>query len=295
MRDDASSFTAAWVAACRGASDLLPEDARLVEDAYGLAFAGPIYERVARVGRAAPALTRSVLPFTGPLIQSMLWMQLRTRALDDHLRAFVAAGGAAVVLLGAGLDARAHRLNLAGVRFFEVDHPATQRRKVEVVRHVHSGAAAANVTYLPWHFERQPLSELPFALRSAGLADGQAVFTIWEGVTMYLEEPVIDASVAAIRAYSPPGSALALTYFDPENLLQKSAWNHLVKTVVARAGEPFRFGWRTGTFEPWMAARGFTVESDRTDVELSRALMSGRYAPLLGKRGGHVALVRPRG
>ena len=70
---------------------------------------------------------------------------LRTVAIDATGRAAIADGATQLVILGAGYDGRAWRMSeLAGVRVFEVDHPATQRRsrssldsKVASLRQVH--------------------------------------------------------------------------------------------------------------------------------------------------------------
>ncbi|MGZ3565480.1 MAG: class I SAM-dependent methyltransferase, partial [Gemmatimonadaceae bacterium] len=54
-------------------------------------------------------------------------MALRTSTIDAAMRAAVSRGTKQIVILGAGLDGRAWRMNeLAGLRVFEVDHPATQ-------------------------------------------------------------------------------------------------------------------------------------------------------------------------
>ena len=57
-------------------------------------------------------------------------VKTRTRYFDDMLDAQIAAGIGQVVILGAGLDTRAHRLEcLEGADVYEVDHPSTQRGK----------------------------------------------------------------------------------------------------------------------------------------------------------------------
>src|SRR4051794_26490410 len=96
---------------------------------------GPAAARALQVLQRAPALSGRLLPLTGPLYWGTLYMQVRTRVIDDMLRAFVADGGRQVLLLGAGYDSRARRFGdeLRGVTFFEVDHPATQEHKRRVL------------------------------------------------------------------------------------------------------------------------------------------------------------------
>jgi methyltransferase (TIGR00027 family) len=284
------------VAACRSLGALLPASAQLVHDPFGMEFLGERTARAVAILQAAPPVGRALLHASGPLLTSVLYMQTRTRVLDDALRAFTAAGGRQVVLLGAGYDCRAARFahELAGVPMtvFEVDHPATQAHKRRVLDRI--GPASLSVEYLPWNFERQPLSELADALAAHGHQRGQQTLTIWEGVAMYLTEPAVDATVAAVRAYAAPGSPFAFTYFTPE-LLAKH-WGHagVLKRLVAHAGEPFRFGWTPAALPGWLDARGFALDWDRDFGDVARELLApsaARHVPIAGRR---CALARPR-
>ena len=71
----------------------------------------------------------------------------------------VNAGATQLVVLGAGLDTLAYRTPLAaGLRIFEVDFPATQARKREML----AAAAIAvpeTLTYVGVDFERETLAE----------------------------------------------------------------------------------------------------------------------------------------
>jgi methyltransferase (TIGR00027 family) len=270
MRDDAPSRTAQWVAAARGMGRLLPEAIRLADDPYGLAFASPgIARMVDRTAETRPARAEKIAHVPG-LSVWIVYMQVRTRLLDDALRAFVAGGGRQVVLLGAGYDCRALRLpELAGARVFEVDHPATQSHKRTVLDRL---AAASPASYLAWDFETHPMDDLPGALGDAGLDLAAPTATIWEGVTMYLTEAVIDAPLRAIAAWSAPGSVLGMTYMT-RTRLRRSIALRAVQAVVSRIGEPFRFGWDPDELPPYLAARGFTLDSDVGTVEAAQRLL----------------------
>jgi hypothetical protein len=58
----------------------------------------------------------------------------RTRFFDGRVLAAISAGTGQVVILGAGYDDRALRFRSPGVRFFELDHPATQADKARRLR-----------------------------------------------------------------------------------------------------------------------------------------------------------------
>src|SRR5205085_11696149 len=120
--------------------------------------------RVPGIGRAVPALVDRRSP------GSRLAVVVRTRFIDDALREGLAAGLDQVVLLGAGFDARAHRIaGIERVRVFEVDHPDTQAAKRERVRR-RFGGEPRHVAYVPVDFDRQDLAT---ELAAAGFqADG---------------------------------------------------------------------------------------------------------------------------
>src|SRR5262249_2931414 len=152
------SRTAEIVAFARSIAKKLPRDAQLADDPYGALFAGPAASLFAE---------RSPSVFTIPLWPLTLYMQVRTRAIDDVLRGFLDGGGRQVMILGAGYDCRAARFaaELAGARLYEVDHSATQARKRAILDQ-HGVDAAAS--YLPFDFETRPLAELPSALAAIG-------------------------------------------------------------------------------------------------------------------------------
>ncbi|HEX5059497.1 MAG TPA: SAM-dependent methyltransferase, partial [Kofleriaceae bacterium] len=187
------------------------------------------------------------------------------------LRAFVAAGGKQLVLLGAGFDCRALRLpELADVRVLEVDHPATQARKRSVLDQI---GAHSHATYVAWDFEGRAMEDLPDILDEAGLEVALPVFTIWEGVTMYLTEPAIDSSLRAIRAFGGPGSQLALTYFAKSRIEKPSLITRAMAAVVATFGEPWKFGWTPEELPDYLADRGFSLMRDVAMSEAARELL----------------------
>ena len=272
MREDSPSRTAAFVAAARQLGQLLPENVRLVDDPYGAAFASPL------VGRWLGAKTDSLRPLaTMPgMRQWILYMQVRTRVIDDALRAWLAGGGAQVVLLGAGYDCRALRLpELADARVLEVDHPATQARKRSVLDQIGARSPADDVT---WDFESRAMEDLPDVLAEAGLDVAAPVFTIWEGVTMYLTEAAIDSSLRAIRAWSAPGSQLAMTYFAKSRIAQPTLMTRAMKAVVATFGEPWKFGWTPDELPDYLAGRNWSLVRDVAMSEAARELLPADLA-----------------
>lgn len=290
MKTDQPSFTAAYVAAARALGALLPAAARLSEDPFGARFAGAsIVNLVHRLERAPGIVRRAALAVPG-VRDNVLWQQIRTRVLDDELLAFTRGGGRQVLLLGAGFDCRAARFAsaLRGSTVFEVDYPATQTKKRAVLRKL--GASSARVAYLPWDFEGDRMGDLPARLAEHGHDRALPTLTLWEGVTMYLTPAAIDATVAAVRALSCPGSRLAFTYLDREVLERPPLRRRLAGRFVARVGEPFRFGWDPASLPAWLTARGFSLQSDNEAVTLAERLLPREYSRALGGGGRHIAV-----
>jgi methyltransferase (TIGR00027 family) len=272
MKEGTPSRTAAWVALARGLAHSLPPQARLADDPYGEAF-----EDGART-RLQCVLDRVGLPvhrFPG-VTPWILYMQVRTRVIDDAVRAFVRAGGRQLVLLGAGYDTRALRLpELADTRVFEIDHPATQGHKRDVLDRL---GARSPSRYVTWHFEQRPMSELTGALAELGHDRDARTLTIWEGVTMYLTEPAIDTSLRAIRDWSAPGSRLSMTYFARNRIDRPSLATRAVQAIVSRVGEPWKWGWNPDQLPAYLGDRGFELVDDVTTADAARALLPAAFA-----------------
>ena len=96
------------------------------------------------------------------------------------------------------------------LRVFEVDHPATQQWKRELLQRNHI-AIPESVTYTPVDFERQ---SLPAQLGDAGFNFQAPAFFAWLGVVPYLTLEAFRATlsfVCAQRAWKRPDSGLRAT------------------------------------------------------------------------------------
>ena len=109
----------------------------------------------------------------------------RSRIAEDALNVAVNTGASQLVVLGAGLDTLAYRTPLAGcLRMFEVDHPATQERKREMLAKA-AIAVPDTLSFVAIDFERETLAEV---LQSAGFNAAERSFFSWLGVVPYLTE-----------------------------------------------------------------------------------------------------------
>ncbi|WP_405613811.1 class I SAM-dependent methyltransferase [Streptomyces sp. NBC_01508] len=141
---------------------------------------------------------------------------LRTRVLDDFLLRSVHEGGARqVVLLGAGLDSRAFRLDWpTGRVIFEIDQEEVLAFKHQVLGGLSATPKAARVT-------------VPIDLRAdwAGALTGAgfdpAAPTVWlaEGLLFYLPGTAETYLIDTVHRLSAGGSALAYEVKLEKNLL----------------------------------------------------------------------------
>ena len=189
------STTAVGVAMIRASETTRPDP--LFTDPLASAF-------VAASGWMPPVATPERQARATALVE---WIRVRTRFLDDLVRDACAHGCAQVVILAAGLDARAFRLGLArGVRLFEIDLPGILEFKQGVVDgggHVPSCArivVPADLTG-PW----------TTALVDAGF--DPAAPTVWlaEGLLVYLTRDQNEHLLDAVSELAAPGSRLGVT------------------------------------------------------------------------------------
>jgi len=185
----------------------------------------------------------------------------RTVAIDDATRAGAAAQ---VVILGAGLDGRAWRLEMPGATFFEVDHPASQEDK----RDRATSLTGTPPTYVPVDFAHDVLTA---ALAAAGHRADRPTTWIWEGVVPYLTREEVAATVAAVAAGSAAGSLLIVNYQLPTVI--GDAVRKVIGLLAGRqnpwAAEPWLSAWSVRAMAGLLTRHGFAVRSDQDLLEIA--------------------------
>ncbi|MET9805762.1 class I SAM-dependent methyltransferase [Streptomyces halstedii] len=131
---------------------------------------------------------------------------LRTRVLDDFLLRAAHAGGARqVVLLGAGLDSRAFRLDWPpGCAVFEIDREGVLAFKDQVLGGLSATAKAARVP-IPIDLR----ADWADALTDSGFDPGAPSVWLAEGLLFYLPVTAETYLVDTVDRLSAGGSALA--------------------------------------------------------------------------------------
>ncbi|MCC6643994.1 MAG: class I SAM-dependent methyltransferase [Polyangiaceae bacterium] len=230
MRAGHASRTARWVAGLRAAAAGLSGARAAARDDVALSLlprrVAALARRVRRGGTPGYlALDALTLGLTSDVV-------LRTLRLDDVVTAGVVRGVRQIVLLGAGYDARAYRMEgVEQATFFEVDFPDTQAdKRARLAGHA---ARAREVRHVGVDFLTQTIDA---ALLDAGLDRGAPSVFLWEGVTMYLPPDARRATIAAVARCAAPGSDLALTYSRREDVSRPLlGFAHLASHAI---GEP---------------------------------------------------------
>ena len=173
------------------------------------------------------------------------------------------------------------------MRVLEVDHPATQSRKRAVLDRL---GARSPAEYVTWDFESRAMDDLTDVLDEAGLDVKAPVFTIWEGVTMYLTEPAIDASLRAIRVVERARLAARAHLLRQAAHHTPSLMTRAMMAVVATFGEPWKFGWAPEELPGYLEARDFSLIRDVAIPDAAKELLPRQLAALVSNPNRRFAL-----
>jgi methyltransferase (TIGR00027 family) len=264
MRAGNRSRTSDWVAGLRALYTEAPAELAVLDD--------PIAERLLPTGlrwfvrgaSRAPFGVRVAHRAIGSLSLGLSFgVPLRTAAIDDAVHRSVDEGVRQLVVLGAGLDARAWRMpRLRDVTVFEIDHPDTQVYKREQTQDL--VPLARDVRFCAIDFERDTIGQV---LGQAGFVQKEPAIWIWEGVTMYLTPESVTATLDAIGGLAAVSSRVAITYLPTD---YAAPWVRTVTEVGGRLiGEAVRCVLDPRELAEELNQRGFLRENDTSAIEWS--------------------------
>jgi methyltransferase (TIGR00027 family) len=197
MNKNSASHTAVYVAATRAIESEKPAGERICYDPLAKKFIGPF------------TYLRFKLRF---VFRKGNKGGLQRYFLFRCLRKCIDSGITQLVVLGAGLDSRAYRSEVQerGIRTFEVDRPATQTKKIRLVRKIFR-KIPPNVVFVPVDFVTETLDKL----LAYGYDPSAKTFFLWEGVTYYLNAEAVDSILTWVRSHAAVGSAILFDYKYP--------------------------------------------------------------------------------
>jgi methyltransferase (TIGR00027 family) len=204
-----------------------------------------------------PEAQRRLCDGMRPIAASQMRPQIaaRTRFFDDQVLGAVSRGVRQVVVCGAGYDDRALRFRAGGVRFFELDHRATQADKAWRLRRARLDTAGLTLVTADFRVD-----DVPVALAAAGQDRARATLFLCEGLLVYLDEPAILRLLGDLAARAAPGSTLAASL-----AVHRAGADSPAVVAAANARR------RDGRHEPWRTI-----------------LPADAHLALLGQAGWHV-------
>ncbi len=266
MRDEVPSRTARKVAlnvvslgSRPGMEEVLP--AGIVEATAKLLVAS------GAVGRGAVRFSRSRLAVG--LYRLFDWIMPGQFEAFAHRKAFcerqvregIAAGAEQVLVLGAGYDTLGWRLapELPGVRFFEIDHPATAQLKA---RGIEVMAARDNLRLIAVDLGRRELGDVLGAERAWEPASASVI--VAEGLLMYLPPAAVEALFQQCARVSGNGSRMVFTHAGTSADGRPDAGPHtgLTLWLLEAGGEPWLWSIRPGELGPFLEDNGWALASE---------------------------------
>jgi methyltransferase (TIGR00027 family) len=283
MMENQPSATAQRVAIRRAAHQLL-DDPKVLDDPLALRIIG---KEGALTLHSNPQHFESA-PFSSYL---RAFVAARSRCAEEELALRVQRGVSQYVILGAGLDTFAYRNPYpeSTLHVFEVDHPATQIWKRARLRETGIVVPPA-LTFAPVDFETQTLKE---GLQGAGYTPDRGTFFSWLGVTEYLTNEVVMATLRFI-ASAPVGSGVVFDYMISPSLLtpaQRSRFDALAQRV-ASAGEPWQAFYEPAQLTRDLQAMGFRYVEDSGPEEINARYFKDRKDGLRVGSLSHVMKAR---
>jgi methyltransferase (TIGR00027 family) len=263
MEEGRPSFTAEIGAVIRAIETEKPEGERLCYDPLARGFVG----KTNRIIGITPVLRKLALWYLEQKHPFVLdCIPARTRYIDEYVNECIDDGIEQLIILGAGYDSRAYRIEkLKGkVTVFEVDHPATQNRKIEQVKKM-LGSLPSDVVYVPIDFNKEELSQK--MLQSGYDANKKSLF-IWEGVTPHLTAEAVDGTLHFVATNSAPGSSIIFNYIlksvvdgtcqvEGAAVIREAFSRGGITDFSSSQGDRLRFGIEEGTIEAFLSERGF--------------------------------------
>lgn len=279
LRSEGPSRTA-WSAACHRGVHQVIEAGRIFADPLALTVLGDDAAAVVEHAREQPRRR--------PM---RIFIATRHRVAEDALARDVAGGTRQVVVLGAGLDTLAYRspFGANGVRVFEVDHPATQEWKRDLLRRT-GIPVPETAAYVPVDFETQDLAD---RLIRSGVDLDRPVFFLWLGVVPYLTTAAVWQTLGTVARV--PNATVAFDYANPVDQLSAELQEaHTRRAESVRAlGEPWLSYFDTPALHADLEMAGLRVVEDVGPTDIAVRFF-GAPPDSPQRPGGHVLVATRR-
>ena len=213
----------------------------------------------------------------------------RTRFIDDLIEKSAKEGIEQYVILGAGYDSRANRLNLTpSLKIFEVDQPEVSDIKLSKLPK--DLPNLENITYVNVDFSYQSLSE---QLLTAGFDQTKSTIFTLEGVSQYITKEAVSSTIQELSSITKDARSIFFMSYvdellnkDPAACFGKGYPNpskkaNLIQNLSAKVGEPWISFYRAEEVESILEENGYLMKENVTLEDLNSLYFSpvGRALP----------------
>ena len=206
----------------------------------------------------------------------------RTKFIDELIQKSAVNGTEQYVILGAGYDSRAHRLELpSSLKIFEVDQPEVSDNKLAKLPKELPNSD--NVTYVNIDFSYQSLTE---QLIGAGFDQKKSTIFTLEGVSQYITKEAVSSTIKELASLTrDTNSIFFMSYVDelldknPEACFGEGYPNpakkaSLIKGLSAKVGEPWISFYNGSEIEDLLSQNGYSIEENVTLEDLNSLYFS---------------------
>ena len=206
----------------------------------------------------------------------------RTKFIDELIEKSAVNGTEQYVILGAGYDSRAHRLELpSSLKIFEVDQPEVSDNKLAKLPKQLPNSD--NVTYVNIDFSYQSLTE---QLIGAGFDQKKSTIFTLEGVSQYITKEAVSSTIKELASLTrDTNSIFFMSYVDelldknPEACFGEGYPNpakkaSLIKGLSAKVGEPWISFYNGAEIEDLLSQNGYSIEENVTLEDLNSLYFS---------------------
>jgi len=270
LRRSGPSRMAEGIAIHRFMESTKPEGERICHDPYAIHFISPetmeTYKDPSKA-KAAHERYERLFPGLGNSIRA------RVRYFDDFIKTAIEGGLEQLIILGAGYDTRAYRIEgIKGkVMVFEVDRPETLKAKMEKIKEIF-GSLPDHVVYVPVDFRVERLGQ---RLTDCGYNKSLKTLFVMEGLIMYLPVEAVDDILAYVIENSGKGSKILFDYFPDSVIKGTCEAGRNMREYAEMAGEPLQFSISEGTMESFLAKRGFSQIQNVASEDYKKAYFHG--------------------
>lgn len=193
---------------------------------------------------------------------------------ENELNRFARENGRCqYVICGAGMDTFAFRNENPDIQIFELDHPDTQRYKLDKIKGLEWNVPE-NVRHVPIDFATDDMAEI---LKNAGFDENIPAFFAILGVTYYLTLPVFEQTIEKISRISGIGNRLVFDFPDETTFDENGAERvyHLTQ-ITAKLGETMQHGFFVTEIRQALLRHGFSIDIHETPETIQKRFFEHR-------------------